>query len=248
MSVPISAATATTHCAASVTRPSFVPQPPTFFAGMKAAYPIVLGYLPVGMAFGVLASASGFPVWGVALMSVLVYAGSGQFIGASMWAQGAAFGTIVFTIFLVNMRHLLFSAALAPSLRYVPRWKSAGLSYTITDESFAVATATLQGRPTTAAWLAGLQWTSHTSWLTATVLGAVVGRWLPDTRVLGLDFALPAMFIALLIMQVRNRGHVAVAALAGVASVWLAVVLPGNWNVIAATLLAATVGVLCGGE
>lgn len=220
--------------------------PGRFADGVRAALPIVLGYLPIGAAFGVLAATAGLPVWAVAAMSLFVYAGSAQFIGTGLWAQAAPLGVIWATTFLVNLRHLLLSAALAPSLSDIPRWQSAGLAYSLTDESFAVASAALRGRRTTAAYLAGLQWTAQAAWLLATVAGALLGRWLPDSRRLGLDFALPAMFVALLLMQVRGRQEVAVALTAGGLSVALAVLVPGHWNVMAATVAAATLGVMLG--
>ncbi len=220
------------------------PSPATFLNGVRAALPIVLGYLPIGFAFGVLAAANHMPVWAVGLMSLIVYAGSAQFIGTGLWAQGASPGAIIATTFLVNLRHLLLSAALSPSLRRVSPWRCAVLAYNLTDESFGVATATLQGRPTTAAWLAGLHWTSQLTWIAATIGGAALGKWLPPTQMLGLDFALPAMFVALLVMQLRHRRHVVTAVVAGILSVLLALALPGNWNVILATIIAATFGVL----
>lgn len=220
----------------------------SFMDGMRAALPIVLGYLPIGAAFGVLAATAGMPVWAVGLMSLIVYAGSAQFIGAGLWAAGVPISAIVATTLLVNLRHLLLSASLAPSFQRIPTWQSAGLAYSLTDESFAVASSALQGRPTTAAYIAGLQWASQCTWILASLAGALLGRWIPDTQRLGLDFALPAMFVALLLMQIKHRRHIGVALIAGSVSVAMAVAVPGNWNVITATIVAATVGVMLGGD
>lgn len=220
-----------------------------FFAGTRAALPIVLGYVPIGFAYGVLAKTSGLTVAEVVLMSIVVYAGSSQFIGSKMIGAGDPLGAIISTAFLVNLRHLLMSAALVPSMRHVPSWKSALLSYELTDESFAVISATLQGRPADPRWVAGLQMTSQLSWVLTSALGALTGGLIGNNPAFGLDFALPAMFIGLLLLQIGNSGNesrkkVAVALAAAVVSVLVAYLIPGRWNVMIATMIAASVGVM----
>lgn len=220
-----------------------------YLAGMKAALPIVLGYVPIGFAYGVLAKTSGLTVAEVALMSVVVYAGSSQFIGSKMIAAGDPLGAVISTTFLVNLRHLLMSAALVPSMRQIPPWKSALLSYELTDESFAVISATLQGRPANPEWVAGLQITSQLSWIVTSVIGALTGGLIGNNPAFGLDFALPAMFIGLLLLQMGNNGGerrkpIIVAVVAASVSILVASLIPGRWNVITATVVAATLGVI----
>ena len=106
--------------------------------GATAAWPICLGYIPVGLALGVLAQQADIPVWAVGLMSVLIFAGSAQFIGVAMLAAGASTFSIILTTFVVNMRHVLMSSALAVYLHGVNRWFLTLFAYGITDESFAV--------------------------------------------------------------------------------------------------------------
>ena len=111
---------------------------PVVREGFRAAWPICLGYFPIGLAFGVLAQKAGIGPLGVGLMSLLVFAGSAQFIAVSMLAQTAALTSIVLTTFLVNLRHLLMSSALSVYLRH-SSWRFLCLfSHGITDESFAV--------------------------------------------------------------------------------------------------------------
>jgi len=220
----------------------------SFFHGFRLALPIVLGYLAIGLAFGVLARTSGLSVGEVAAMSILVYAGSSQFIGAGMMAAGAAPGAIVATTFLVNLRHLLMSAALAPSVSALPPRRQAVLAFWLTDETFVAASTELEGRPTSGAFLAGLFWTSHLGWVLATVGGAWLGGRLAWLSHWGLDFALPAMFIALLVMQLNERRHLAVALMAALLSVLGAVYLPANYNVLTATVLAAAAGAAWSGR
>jgi 4-azaleucine resistance transporter AzlC len=170
------------------------PYPSTFAHGMRAAGPVVLGYLPIGFAFGVLARTAGLTVAEIGLMSLLVYAGSAQFIGTGMIGAAVAAPAIISTTFLVNLRHLLMSTALVPSFKENTPLQNSLLAYGITDETFAVNTAILQGRPASRGFIAGVHITSQLSWVIASVVGGLVGQMAGNTEALGLDFALPAMF------------------------------------------------------
>lgn len=224
------------------------PLPATFADGVRAAAPVMLGYVPIGFAFGVLARTTGLSVAEVGLMSLLVYAGSSQFIGTGMIGAGTAAPAIISTTFLINLRHLLMSTALVPSLRENASWQNSLLAYGITDETFAVNTAILQGRPAKVAYMAGVHVAAQSTWVVASVVGALIGQMAGNTEALGLDFALPAMFVGLLMPNLRGEERKArlVAALVAAALAVAALVLfPGNsWAIIAATLVAATLGVM----
>ncbi|KKM12584.1 hypothetical protein SY88_02735 [Clostridiales bacterium PH28_bin88] len=214
-----------------------------FLLGVKSATPIVLGYLPLGFAYGVLARGADLTVAETVLMSIIVYAGSSQFIAVGLLAGSAPPLTIIFTTFLVNLRHMLMSASLVPYLRHIATPVLAVLAYEVTDETFAVASARYAEHPAHASYQLGLNVTAQVSWVTASWLGATVGNLLGDPERYGLDFALPAMFIALLVMQLKNRPTYLAALAGAVVSVVLARVMPGNWHIIIATVVAATVGV-----
>lgn len=224
-----------------------------FVAGARACLPVVLGYLVIGAALGVVARTAGLSVAEAALMSLILYAGSAQFVVAGLLGAGAAAPAIVLTVFLVNLRHLLYSAALAPHLRRVPTWQNMLIGAQLTDETFAVAASHLPGdRQARASWLLGLNMAAQATWLAATTLGAVVGRALPDIHALGLDFALASMFAALLVARVmawpRRRVAVIVAALGALVAVGAALIMPLSWAVILAALVAATAGALIEGR
>lgn len=218
-----------------------------FFSGVREAAPIVLGYLPIGFAYGIIAVKTGLSTLETVLMSVLVYAGASQFIAVGLIGAGAEWGTIVITTFLVNLRHLLMSAALFPWLRRLRPPVLAGLAFELTDETFALATTIFQKRPATAPFLAGLQLTAQFTWVLSSLAGALSGSLFTNVNEFGLDFALPAMFIALLVLQLRSRVHLAAAGIAGVCALLFAQLIPGNWNVILAAVTAATAGVLLEG-
>jgi 4-azaleucine resistance transporter AzlC len=214
-------------------------------AGVSRALPIVLGYVPIGLAYGVLAQKAGLSALNTLLMSLIVYAGSAQLIAVGLFARGAPPLSIVLTTFVVNLRHLLFSAAVAPFLK---RWRKIDLAvfaYELTDETFAVHSAQFasEGVPGRAEVLV-TNVTAQVSWVFGTALGILVGRVIADVKPLGLDYALPAMFIALLVLQIKKRVQIAVALLAGAVSVGLLLAGLDQWNVIVATVIVATVGVV----
>ena len=213
--------------------------------GAVRAVPIILGYLPIGLAFGVLASTAGLSIYSAVAMSVFVFAGSAQLISVGMIDVGAGVAAITMTVFLVNLRHMLMSAYLAPHLGRLKTWQQVLFSYEITDESFAVHSAYFrkQGVPPTAQ-LFGVNAAAHLAWISGTLLGAWLGAYLTfDIDAYGVDYALPAMFIALLVMQIENVRHVIIALLS--ASLGLLFYLAGmsQLYIILATVIAATAGV-----
>lgn len=211
--------------------------------GTRAAWPVCLGYVPIGVAFGVLGQKAGLSPLEIGLMSVIVFAGSSQFIGVALLSAGAGFLPIVITTFFVNLRHLLMSSALAAHLRSAtPRW-IALFGYGVTDESFAVNTVRFKS--------AGWDWqralvvnhTANLTWVLSTIVGGCAGSFIPRGA-FGIDYALVAMLICLLVLQLKGRLDVIVAAAAGVLSVALSLVVPGNGHVVIAAVIAATVGLL----
>jgi len=214
------------------------------FRGVARALPIVMGYVPIGFAYGVLAKQAGLSVFNAVAMSVLVYAGSAQLIGAGLFAAAAPALSIVATTFVVNLRHMLFSAALSPYLKGWRKSELAIFAYELTDETFAVHSAGFpEGVPSKAEVIA-VNVTAQLSWLCGSWLGAVVGGLIKDVRPLALDYTLPAMFTALLVMQIKVRAEIIVAALTGVLAVVLTLMGVGRWSVIVATVIGATLGVV----
>lgn len=209
--------------------------------GATAAWPICLGYIPVGLALGVLAQQADIPVWAVGLMSVLIFAGSAQFIGVAMLAAGASTFSIILTTFVVNMRHVLMSSALAVYLHGVNRWFLTLFAYGITDESFAVnMTRFRKGQWNR--WNALIvNHLSNLVWVLSTVIGALVGQFIPQGA-FGIDYALPGMFICLLVYQLQGKIYILTGILAGVISVTWYLLIPGNSYIVGASISAATLG------
>ena len=212
-----------------------------FRDGGSAAWPICLGYFPIGLAFGVLAQQAGLPWWAVGLMSVLVFAGSAQFICVAMLAAGASPAAIILTTFIVNLRHTLMSSALAIYLVGIQRRFLAFFSYGVTDESFAVNMARFrdgQWDPWRALVVNQL---ANSAWFVATVSGVLVGQFVPQGA-FGIDYALTGMFICLLVFQLQGRIYVITGLIAALISVAWYLFIPGDSYIVGASVCAATTG------
>ncbi len=210
-----------------------------FFAGIIAELPLLLGVIPFGLIYGVLALQAGLPAGVAFAMSSIVFAGSAQFAATQLFAVGAPGGLILFTTVILNLRHLLYSASLAPYLAPLrPAWKWL-LAYLLTDEAYAVTIMRYRQPPSANApthWFffgAGL--TLWTAWQVSTVLGLVLGAQVPSRW--RLDFALPLTFIALAIPTLTDSASVTSAVVAGVIAV-VTISLPLR--------LGLTLGVLAG--
>jgi 4-azaleucine resistance transporter AzlC len=214
-----------------------------FKEGMKAAWPICLGYFPIGLAFGVLAQKAGLSPLEIGLMSLLVFAGSSQFIAVSMLNSGATALSIVVTTFVVNLRHVLMSSSLAVYLRPVSRAWTALFSYGVTDESFAVNLTRFRDGPWDWRQAMVVNHTSNAAWIASSLLGAFGGQFIP-AGAFGIDYALIAMFLCLLVFQLRGRLYAITAVIAGVLAVAFAILVPGNGYIVLASILAATIGVV----
>ncbi len=215
-------------------------------SALRQVTPVILGYLPVGFAYGVLAQKAGLSVLNTVLMSVFVYAGSAQLIAVAMFAAGAAPLAVIITTFIVNLRHMLMSAALAPHLKNMRPMEVAAMTAELTDESFALHATRFARGENDKAETFGINTIAHISWITGSVLGILASGLIGDVRPLGLDFALPAMFLVLLVWQIHNRHHMYAAVAAAMLSVGLYLSGCEQWNVILATLIAASLGLVLG--
>lgn len=219
-----------------------------YLSGIRDAYPIVLGYLPIGLAFGVLARSTGISPLGVLLISLILFAGSAQFILVSMLASFASGVSIIATIFVVNFRHFLMSSAYSKYFRGAKSSSLAFMSYFVTDESFAVGInkAKYKNEEFNRQYLLGVELTGYFSWAIFTTLGAYVGNFITDFEVLGLDFALPAMFIGLLALLIKSKKDLIACALAGILAVVLSTTFLSSYSIIISSVLVSIV--LVGGK
>ncbi len=210
--------------------------------GARRALPIVLGYLPIGFAYGVLAGKAGLSPLNTLLMSVLVFAGSSQLIAIGLFASGTGPAAVIVTTFIVNLRHLLMAAALSP---YLQRWRKPYLAFfaaEITDETFALHASAPSRLQDCKAEVLSLNLTAQTSWVFGTFLGIVASGLIHDVRPFGLDYALAAMFIGLLVGQCENAIRVITACCSGLLAVGLHLLGWQQMHIIVATIVGATAG------
>ncbi|MED1795558.1 AzlC family ABC transporter permease [Brevibacillus nitrificans] len=221
----------------------------SFLAGVRDCIPTLLGYLSIGFAAGVVEKTAGLSITEIALLSICLYAGSAQFIAAGMMAANGSASAIIITIFFVNLRHILLSAALSPYFRHLTPVRNMLIGTLLTDETFGVAiNEAAKRKRISEKWMHGLNITAYANWIVANIAGAYLGQWIADPEKFGLDFALPAMFIGLLVLSMVSRKQWRLDIVVGISAVVLAVgvslVLGGNIGVIAATLIASTIGMV----
>ena len=216
-----------------------------FLAGVKAELPILLGVSPFGLIYGVLALGAGLPATLAFAMSSVVFAGSAQFVGAQLFGSDAPGIVILVTTFIVNLRHVLYSASVAPYLRHLTtRWKCV-LAYLLTDEVYAVAItrfapgASRSSSPAAHWYFLGAGLAQWSAWQASTAVGIVIGAQVPPGW--ALDFAIALTFIALVVPALTDRPTVAAALSAGIVAV-----LAARWPNKLGLVVAAIVGIVMG--
>jgi 4-azaleucine resistance transporter AzlC len=210
---------------------------------MLASLPLAPGIIAFGLLYGMMARQVGFRPWEALAMSAIVHAGSAQFVALEMWQTSGA-AAIILTTLVVNLRHLLMGASVAPYLRDLsPLWK-AGLALWLSDESYALAITAYEAGTGSAHFFLGANVGVAAIWWGSGWVGALLGTAIPDPTQYGLELVFPLAFLGLLMAFLKDRLHVAVAVIAAVLAVICAVALPGKWYVIVAGVAASAAGVL----
>lgn len=216
-----------------------------FLSGMKATLPLIVGAIPFGIIFGTLAESSGLSAAGALAMSVIVFAGSSQFIALGLLSAGAALPIIILTTFVVNLRHLLYAANLVPKVKHLSfGWRSL-MAFGLTDETFAaVSNRFLNDQSTkTAHWFyLGSFVAMYGNWVLCTFIGIVLGGLFPDMTRWGLDFAMSVTFIGMVVPYLTNRpmwGAVIVAGVMAIATAFM----PHKLGLIVAAICGIATGV-----
>lgn len=217
-----------------------------FIGGVKAELPILLGVSPFGLIYGVLALSAGLPAPLAFAMSSVVFAGSAQFVGAPLLGAGAPAIVVLATTVVINLRHLLYAASVAPYLAHLGlRWKCL-LAYLLTDEVYAVAITRFgqEGRDGVDAphrhwYFLGAGVAQWSAWQAATAIGILVGAQIPAGW--ALDFTVALTFIALAVPTITDRPSVAAALSAGIVAV-----LAAGWPYKLGLMAAAITGIVAG--
>ncbi len=189
-----------------------------FVDGIRLFVPIGAGYLPLGFACGIVCAEAGMSVMQIFLMSLLVYAGAGQYIAGGMIAAGASPLSIIITTFIVNSRHILYTSVLYP---YISKWsflKQSLFAAQITDEVFAMHSSFMSRNNVSTVTAFTLNIFSHSSWVISNTIGGISASLIPDSSKFGLDFTLYALFIALILPRLVNTAQFAALITGGIAA------------------------------
>lgn len=179
-----------------------------FFQGAKDTTPMLVGATPFAIIFGSLAISTGISSVATMGLSLFVFAGSSQFIAVALVAEKASLGVIWLTTFVVNFRHILYSATLLPKLRHLSQsWKII-LSFGLTDESFATSVKRLSESDADSHpewYLLGSTIAMYVNWNFWTLIGIYLGKSIPNLESYGLDFAMIATFTGIVIPLLKNK-------------------------------------------
>jgi len=211
-------------------------------AAFEASVPVLLGYITIGIAFGLLLQRSGQSWWIASVMSLFVYAGAAQFMAVGLLAAGTSIAEVAVLTFVLNARHMVYGLSLLDRFAACRRFK-AYLVFALTDETYGILT-TVSPPPGVSpeAFYARVSALDQAYWVIGSTLGALIGGLIPfDTR--GIDFALTALFIVLLVEQIRSVKKAAPYLVATAAS-GLALLAVGPTNFLIVAILAAIVGIL----
>jgi 4-azaleucine resistance transporter AzlC len=225
--------------------PSDTPDPSfwaAFRAGCVAMIPLWLSSAPFGAIYAVEAQAAGLSLAQILVMSLIVFAGASQMTAARMFSVGAAPISIIFTTLIINARHVLLTAALAPHIRQEKPAMRTLLAAQLTDESFAMGTKAFISGQGSAAYQLGCNLSLYVVWTSSSLLGALIGAQIDDPAAYGIDLVFPLTFIGLLVPLLRDKISVQVAMYALILTVASALVFPGSWYILIAGICASGIG------
>ncbi|MBP3709915.1 MAG: AzlC family ABC transporter permease [Treponema sp.] len=174
-----------------------------FAQAARITVPVFFGYVAIGIPFGLMIVNAGYPVWLVPVMSAVMYAGAGQYVAMGLFAAGASLGTIAVTELLVNIRHIVYGLSLITKFKHTGAWKPY-IIFALTDETYSLLTScTVPDGADAGAFYGTIALLDHIYWIAGGIIGAVAGTFIPFSFE-GVEFALTALFIVLLIEQLEK--------------------------------------------
>lgn len=217
-----------------------------FLCGARDTLPMIVGAIPFGILFGALATTAGLSVWATMAMSLFVFAGSSQFVAATLIGQGVGGVVIVITTFMVNLRHALYSASLGPYFKgYSQKWLLP-MAFTLTDETYAVVIKRFNDasdNPHRHWYFIGSALFMYSNWQLCTAVGIFAGNNLEGMNEWGLEFALVVTFIGIVVPLI-DRLPMLVSSVVAIAVALLAYDMPHNLGLIVASLAGIAAGMV----
>ena len=220
----------------------------SFLYGLKMSTPVILGFIPVAIAFAIMASSAGLTAFESVSMSVLVFAGASQMMSVGMIAEGASYLAIVVATFIMNFRHFIMSTCVFERMHGAKPIEKILLAFGVTDESFAIFTTT-EREKCNKWYFFGVFFGTYLSWIAGTVIGSFATAILPASVSGSLGISLYAMFIALLVPKVKtNFRLLVVVILTALINFVLQRIIEPSWALVVSTLVGAAIGMLIVGD
>ena len=216
-----------------------------FFEGVRASLPILAAAAPFGMLCGALAIDNGLSVGEAVLMSAVVFAGASQMVGLELFSAHIAPWIIVLSVFAVNFRHVLYSAALGRHLRLMPVWQKAIAFFFLTDPQYAASEARADRKlPVTLIWYMGMALPIYVLWVLEAWIGALFGSLISDPAAFGIDFLLPIYFLGLVLGFRTRPGWLPVVIASGLGSIAAFHTVGSPWHVSLGALAGVAVAMI----
>ena len=211
--------------------------------GFTASLPIVVGYFPIAMAFGLLAKNTEISFRDTSLFSMMVFAGASQFMALDFIRAGVSAGSIILATFLLNLRHMMMSASLAVNLDNIKKIHLPVLAFGITDETFSVSS--FNKDRINLSFILTLHSMSYSSWVAGTMVGFLIGEILPSSLQSSLSIGLYAMFAALLLPAFRGNGKVLILSMVSIliyVVLYYSSLFKSGWDIILGIILSSAIG------
>lgn len=200
----------------------------------KVSLPVLFGYIAIGIPFGLMLTGAGYPWWLAPIMSITMYAGAGQYVAVGLFASGVPLSAALLTMLMVNIRHIVYGLSLIEPLKNTGKWKAL-IIFCLTDETYALLTGCSVPRGLNEGSFYGqIALFNYLYWITGGLMGAIAGTVIPFSFA-GIDFALTALFIVLLMDQIQKTKNIIPPLIGGVCAV-TALVLFGPDNMLIAAL------------
>jgi len=219
-----------------------------FVQGLTDIVPVIVAACPIALLWGTLAAGKGLSTLEAGLMSAAVFAGAAQFVALELWSDPAPWLFLTFAVFIVNVRHLLMGASLARHMGAIPPAWRAPIMFLMADENWAFCERRILTRPLTLQYYLGLGLPMIVVWTTCTIIGALTGQLLGDPKVYGFDFAMAAMFIAILAGFWKGPRTGAVLATSAAVAAVAKLAIGGAWFIVLGGIAGALVAALLHAE
>lgn len=194
--------------------------------GIKDTWAAALGLIPLGLAFGLLMVQSGFSWWWTPIFSIVIYAGSMEFLAISMVTGGVSALSSLLTGFMVNFRHIFYGLTF-PRKRINSPVGKAYSTYALTDETYAIVSALPREERPTGTRILSIQIFCQILWVGGGIVGALAGQVIPSS-VEGMEFALVALFVVLAMDSFRNNQDLSLPLSAAALGILAAFITPGQ--------------------